>query len=101
LATLVGNVDAEVHTEAWPADFDRVAFGIMLGFAFNLLFTTSSDENLTIRFIQGAPLVPSLMLFVMALWFCPESPRYHLQKGPNYNPEKAYKVLRQLRNTEV
>lgn len=73
----------------------------MLGFAFNLLFTTASDDRLTLRLIQGAPLVPALMLFIMTLWFCPESPRYYLQKGPNYSPEKAYKVLRQLRNTEV
>lgn len=73
----------------------------MLGFAFNLLFTTASDKVTTLRLIQGAPLVPALLLFTMTVFFCPESPRYHLQKGPNYNPEKAYKILLQLRNTEV
>lgn len=83
------------------ADNNRVAFGIMLGFAFNLLFTTAPNDRITLGLIQGAPLVPALLLFTMALFFCPESPRYHLQKGPNYNPEKAYKILRQLRNTEL
>lgn len=73
----------------------------MLGFAFNLLFTTAPSDRVTLGLIQGAPLVPALMLFLMAVFFCPESPRYHLQKGPNYNPEKAYRVLLQLRNTEL
>ena len=78
-----------------------VAFGIMLGFAFNLLSTTASDDRTTLGLIQGAPLVPALMLLTMAVFFCPESPRYHLQKGPNYNPEKAFYILLQLRNTEL
>ncbi|KAG9250536.1 sugar transporter [Emericellopsis atlantica] len=78
-----------------------VAFGIMLGFAFNLLFTTAATDRITLGLIQGAPLVPALALFFMAVFVCPESPRYHLQKGPNYSPEKAYMILRQLRNTEL
>lgn len=73
----------------------------MLGFAFNLLFTTAPSDRITLGLIQGAPLVPALLLLAMVLFFCPESPRYHLQKGPNYNPEKAYHILRQLRNTEL
>lgn len=73
----------------------------MLGFAFNLLFTTSDTRATKLALIQGAPMVPAFFLFLMVVFFCPESPRYHLQKGPNYSPEKAYKILRQLRNTEL
>jgi hypothetical protein len=79
----------------------RVAFGIMVGFAANLLFTVAESNSTTLGLIQGAPLVPSLALFIMAVFFCPESPRYHLMKGPNYDPEKAFRILRRLRNTEV
>lgn len=81
--------------------FHRVACGIMLGFAFNLMFTVSGDPRTTLCLIQGAPAVPSLALLVMAFWFCPESPRYHLMKGPNYSTEQALKILRKVRNTEV
>ncbi|KAG5920758.1 hypothetical protein E4U42_006080 [Claviceps africana] len=78
-----------------------VAFGIMVSFAFNLLFTRASSDTITYRLIQGAPLVPSLALLVMALFVCPESPRYLLMKGPNYSVEKSFRELRKLRNTEL
>ncbi|KAK5995691.1 Putative polyol transporter 2-like protein [Cladobotryum mycophilum] len=78
-----------------------VAFGIMMGFAFNLIFTKAKTKSLTLRLIQGAPLVPSLALLVMTALLCPESPRYHLMKGPNYSVEKAYTIMRKLRNTEL
>lgn len=73
----------------------------MAGFAFNLLFITAKDSHKIFRLIQGAPLVPALFLFVTATFMCPESPRYHLMKGPGYSMAKAYKVLKRLRNTEV
>lgn len=76
-----------------------VAFGIMLGFAFNMIFTNASSESTILALIQGAPLVPSLALILAR--YCPEPPRYHLQKGPNYNVEKAYRALRRVLNTEV
>lgn len=78
-----------------------VAFGIMIGFLFNLLFTTAPTDGLTLGLIQGAPMIPAVFLLIMVIFFCPESPRYHLQKGPNYNPEKAYEILLRLRNTEL
>lgn len=80
---------------------NRVAFGIMMGFAFNLIFTKAADNITTYRLIQGAPLVPSLVLLVVVIFVCPESPRYHLLKGPNYSVEKAYAMLKRVRNTEV
>ena len=73
----------------------------MMGFAFNLLFTTADNGRTTFALIVAAPLVPSIALFIMAMFFCPESPRYHLMKGPNYSPERAYRILLKLRNTEV
>lgn len=73
----------------------------MLGFAFNLMFTVSGNSRTTFHLIQGAPAVPSLALLVIVFWFCPESPRYHLMKGPNYSVEQALKILRKVRNTEV
>lgn len=78
-----------------------VAFGIMMGFIFNLIFEQASRKSVSLGLVQGAPLVPSLALLIMATFFCPESPRYHLMKGPNYSPEKAFKILCQLRNTEL
>ncbi|KAK7397661.1 hypothetical protein QQX98_012972 [Neonectria punicea] len=78
-----------------------VAFGIMMGFAFNLIFTTAKSDRLTLGLIQGAPMVPALALLVTSVVFCPESPRYHLLKGPNCSPEKAYQMLRRVRNTEI
>ncbi|PHH82303.1 hypothetical protein CDD82_6411 [Ophiocordyceps australis] len=78
-----------------------VAFGIMMGFSLNLIFTLAESDRITFGLIQGAPMVPSLALLIMAVGFCPESPRYHLLKGPNYSVRKAYKTLQQVRNTEV
>lgn len=78
-----------------------VAFGIMISFGLNLLFTLAANESTTFRLIQGAPVVPSLALLCIAFFVCPESPRYHLMKGPNYSVEKAYRVLRRVRNTEL
>ncbi|KAJ3495355.1 hypothetical protein NLG97_g3450 [Lecanicillium saksenae] len=78
-----------------------VAFGIMTGFAFNLIFMNAKERSFTFRLIQGAPLVPALVLFATATFLCPESPRYHLTKGPGYSIEKAYEVLKRLRNTEA
>ncbi|PNY23417.1 polyol transporter [Tolypocladium capitatum] len=78
-----------------------VAFGIMMGFAFNMIFTNARSDHTTLALIQGAPMVPSLALLIMTLGFCPESPRYHLMKGPNYGVEKAYRILQRVRNTEL
>ncbi|KAK1761997.1 hypothetical protein QBC33DRAFT_602390 [Phialemonium atrogriseum] len=78
-----------------------VAFGMMIGFVFNLIFTSAKSDSTTVRLILGAPMVPSLMLLA-GLYFCPESPRYYMRpRSLNYNPAKAYKILRRLRKTEL
>jgi hypothetical protein len=73
----------------------------MLGFGFNLIFAQAPKASHTYHYINGAPFVPALVLLVVVLLLCPESPRYHLMKGPNYSPERAYQILRTLRNTEL
>ncbi|KAL7782515.1 MFS general substrate transporter [Trichoderma ceciliae] len=78
-----------------------VAFGIMLGFGFNLVFTRAESNATTLALINAAPMAPSLLLLIIALFFCPESPRYHLTRGPNYNVQKAFINMVKLRNTEL
>ncbi|KAI2633128.1 hypothetical protein GGS26DRAFT_67863 [Hypomontagnella submonticulosa] len=79
-----------------------VAFGIMIGFAFNLIFyNTGVDKVLARQLTLGAPFVPSIFLMV-GLYFCPESPRYYMRRRTsNYNPQKAYEVLLRLRKTRL
>lgn len=73
----------------------------MAGFALNMIFTRASTDSTTVSLILGAPMVPGFALFVMAIFFCPESPRYYLMRGPNHSVETAYRVLQRVRNTEV
>jgi MFS family permease len=76
------------------------AFGIFIGLAFNFLFSTAKERSVISGLVLGAPSVPALALLV-ALWFCPESPRYLLRPGPNYSPTRALEVLCRLRRTRV
>jgi len=81
-----------------------VAAGMMVGFAFNLIFDTAPDSNkrLTFQLMVAAPMVPALALLVFVIWFCDESPRYLMRvSSPSYNPRRAYEILRKLRNTEL
>ncbi|KAF6828555.1 hypothetical protein CPLU01_08424 [Colletotrichum plurivorum] len=79
-----------------------VALGMVIGFAFNLIFDTATDKRLKFQLMVAAPLVPSLALLVLVIWFCDESPRYLMRvSSPKYNPQRAYRVLRKLRNTEL
>ncbi|KAM0284162.1 hypothetical protein ACHAQH_002152 [Verticillium albo-atrum] len=79
-----------------------VACGIAIGFAFNLIFSTAKTDETTFALIMAAPAVPSLALFILVIWFCDESPRYLLRKSsPNYNPKRAYAIIRKLRSTEL
>ncbi|KAF6809423.1 hypothetical protein CSOJ01_06901 [Colletotrichum sojae] len=79
-----------------------VALGMVIGFAFNLIFDTATDKRLTFQLMVAAPLVPSLALLILVIWFCDESPRYLMRESsPKYNPQRAYRVLKKLRNTEL
>lgn len=77
-----------------------VAFGIFVGFAFNILFSFVKSRDFSLALILGAPILPSIML-LFALWICPESPRWYMRQGPNYNPQKAYNILKSLRKCEL
>ncbi|TLD19082.1 hypothetical protein PspLS_10007 [Pyricularia sp. CBS 133598] len=80
-----------------------VAFGIMMGFIFNIVFHAACGDNqeLALSLILGGPVVPSLMMLA-GLWYCPESPRYYMRpRSPNYSPAKAFTILKKLRNTEL
>ncbi|KFY40063.1 hypothetical protein V494_03674 [Pseudogymnoascus sp. VKM F-4513 (FW-928)] len=82
-----------------------VAFGLALGFAANLIVNTAS-KRLSMKLQLGAPIVPALLLMV-SLWWCPESPRWHMMKGRNdrkdrkENYRKAYNIFLALRNTPL
>jgi len=76
------------------------AFGIMIGYVCSLIFyNVSSDsiEGLNWRLTLGSGIVPPIIVFLQVLW-CPESPRWYLQKG---KARKAYESLLQLRNTPI
>ncbi|KAI1816571.1 hypothetical protein GGS20DRAFT_575433 [Poronia punctata] len=76
-----------------------VAFGIAMGFAFNLIFFNAKDGKVTVQLILGAPFVPAIFL-LCSLYFCPESPRYYMRRGSHFNPQKAYEILVKLRTEE-
>ncbi|KAI0799267.1 sugar transporter-domain-containing protein [Xylaria sp. FL0064] len=77
-----------------------VAFGIAIGFAFNLIFWTARNHQTIKQLILGAPFVPAIFLLV-GLYFCPESPRYYMrQQSAHFNPQKAYAILVKLRGGE-
>ncbi|WQF78614.1 Putative major facilitator, sugar transporter, major facilitator superfamily [Colletotrichum destructivum] len=74
-----------------------VAAGMMIGFAFNLMFDTTPDSNKRLAFLLmvAAPMVPALALMAFIIWFCDESPRYLMRvSSPSYSPQR-------LRNTEL
>ncbi|KAF9872822.1 hypothetical protein CkaCkLH20_09685 [Colletotrichum karsti] len=79
-----------------------VAAGLLVGFAFNLIFDTSGDKRLVFQLMVAAPLVPALALLFLVIFFCDESPRYLMRmSSPSYNPQRAYEILKKLRNTEL
>ncbi|KAJ2991818.1 hypothetical protein NUW58_g2381 [Xylaria curta] len=85
-----------------------VSFGIMIGFAFNLIFAAivqriygDNNAELTVSLILGAPLVFAVAM-LGAVWKCTESPRYYMRGGRSkYNPRKAYEKLRKLRSCKL
>ena len=77
----------------------------MLGFAANLALAQvnigAGSDRLRLQLILGAPAVPALILLV-SVAYCYESPRFYMRRGtPNYDPDKAWQILLQVRNTRV
>jgi hypothetical protein len=98
LATLV-ITSSYMNYAKHQTDFIRVAFGIALGFAANLIVNTATDTT-SMRLQLGAPMVPAFILMVSIKW-CPESPRWHMEKGDPENYRKAYNIFIALRNEPV
>lgn len=77
------------------------AFGIMMGYVFDLAFYYVPDrsgiEGLNWRLMLGSALIPALFVCLQVLW-CPESPRWHLSRG---EISKAYDCMRIIRNSDV
>ncbi|TGO55176.1 hypothetical protein BOTNAR_0250g00120 [Botryotinia narcissicola] len=78
------------------------AFGIMLGFAFDLAFyyvpdTASNIHGLKWRLMMGSAGVPALFVCFF-VFYCPESPRWYMGKGRH--PE-AYQAMCRIRHTKV
>lgn len=78
------------------------AFGIMLGFAFDLAFyyvpdTASNIHGLNWRLMMGSAGVPALFVLPLVL-FVPESPRWLIGKG---RYQEAYAAMCKLRYSKV
>lgn len=71
------------------------AFGIFLGFCANL--AVKDTGRLSWRLQLGSAFIPAVPL-VFGVYFCPESPRWHIRRG---EMGKAYESLVRLRNTPL
>ncbi|EED19194.1 galactose-proton symport, putative [Talaromyces stipitatus ATCC 10500] len=71
------------------------AFGIFLGCSANLAVMNTGD--ISWRLQLGSAFIPAVPLLV-GVYFCPESPRWHIR---NNNMRKAYASLLRLRNHEI
>ncbi|KAI1344462.1 hypothetical protein F5Y15DRAFT_424606 [Xylariaceae sp. FL0016] len=76
------------------------AFGIMLGYVASVAFenvTFIGGPNSPWRWMLASTAIPPM--FVMAqVYFCPESPRWYMEKGQY---EKAFGALKRLRYSEI
>ena len=71
------------------------AFGIFLGFSANL--AVKDTGRLSWRLQLGSAFIPAVPL-LCGVFFCPESPRWHIRRG---EMSKAYRSLCRLRNTPL
>jgi MFS family permease len=77
------------------------AFGIMLGFASDLLFYNVSSPNiagLNWRLMMGSAMFPAVIVCLLVSAFCPESPRWHMSRGRH---AAAYGAMCELRFCKV
>lgn len=71
------------------------AFGIFLGFSANLAVMNTGAISWRLQF--GSAFIPAVPL-ALGVFFCPESPRWHIRRG---EMNKAYRSLVRLRNTPL
>jgi len=74
-----------------------VAFGILVGFSSNLIFSEKVMGASAWRWQLAAAFVPAVPVCVLC-WFCPESPRWLLKKK---RFEKSFRAFCRLRNTKL
>ncbi|KAK3196484.1 hypothetical protein K4F52_000366 [Lecanicillium sp. MT-2017a] len=75
------------------------AFGICLGFVASVAFqyTDFLGENSQWRWMLGSTAIPPFFVMIQ-VYFCPESPRWYMEKG---RYENAYNSMRRLRNHTI
>ncbi|KAF2819656.1 plastidic glucose transporter 4 [Ophiobolus disseminans] len=75
------------------------AFGIMLGFIVSVAFqnVTFLGENSPWRWMLGSTSIPPFVV-CLQVYFCPESPRWYMEKGKF---EKAFDSLCRLRKHKI
>ncbi|KAF3010806.1 hypothetical protein E8E13_008347 [Curvularia kusanoi] len=75
------------------------AFGIMLGFVVSVAFqnTTILGEGSQWRWMLASTSIPPLIV-CLQVYFCPESPRWYMEKGKF---DKAFNALCRLRNHKI
>lgn len=77
------------------------AFGIMVGYASDLVFYKVSDRNniigLNWRLMLGSAMFPAVIVCCF-VFLCPESPRWYMSKGRH---AKAYRSMCRLRHTKL
>lgn len=74
------------------------AFGIMLGFVASVAFqnTVVFGENSQWRWMLASTSIPPLIVMIQ-VYFCPESPRWYMEKGKF---DKAFGSVKRLRHLE-
>jgi len=77
------------------------AFGIMFGYCADLAFLnvpdTASITGLNWRLMLGSTVLPPIIVCAQ-VFFCPESPRWYIQKGKH---QKAFNSFKRLRRTTL
>ncbi|KZL70342.1 plastidic glucose transporter 4 [Colletotrichum tofieldiae] len=75
------------------------AFGIALGFIVSVAFSRTDflGENTQWRWMLASTSIPPLVVMIQ-VYFCPESPRWYMEKG---NYQKAFQSTLRLRNHPI
>ncbi|PQE25593.1 MFS sugar transporter protein [Rutstroemia sp. NJR-2017a BBW] len=77
------------------------AFGIMVGFATDLIFYNVADTpaitGLNWRLMMGSAMFPAVIVCFF-VYLCPESPRWYMSKGRH---QQAYQSMQKLRYIKV
>jgi sugar porter (SP) family MFS transporter len=77
------------------------AFGIMLGYASDLVFYSVPDKHnitgLNWRLMMSSAMLPAVIVCCF-VYFCPESPRWFMSKGRHHD---AFKSMTRLRHNKI